>query len=94
MDKRILQKKLISGLAWAAGISVGMGALAAFLNLFISYAKGFLENGSSLFFGGTLMVILSTSLFVFPLALLFFWVRDYLDYRRNKSAHVSQDERR
>jgi len=85
MDKRALKRKLLSGLGWSASIAVGAGAFAAVANIVFSYSQGYLSEGGSLAFGGTLIVVLSTSLFVFPLALLFFWIKAFLTFNRKKN---------
>lgn len=84
MDKRSLQRKLLLGLGWSASIAVGAGAIAALVHLLLSYQQGYLQEGGPLVLGGTVIVVLSTALFAFPAALLFFWIRDLLKYYRKK----------
>lgn len=84
MDKSTLKRKLLEGLGWAASIAVTAGALAAVVNLILSYQQGYLQEGGTLVLGGTLIVVLSTALFAFPAALLFFWIKALLRYYRNK----------
>lgn len=92
MDKRTLKRKLWLGLGWSASIAVGAGALAAVVNIALSYWGGYLEEGGALVLGGTLLVMLSAALFTFPIALIFFWLRDLLAYRRKKQMHLKDRE--
>ena len=93
MDKRELKRKLVIGLGWSAGMAVVAGALAAVANLVVSHKQGYLQDGGPLAFGGTLMVVLSTALFVFPVALFFFWLRTILFYRKKNRLNTENEDK-
>lgn len=92
MDRRTLKRKLWLGLGWSASIAVGAGALAAVINIAISYWSGYWEEGGALILGGTLLVMLSAALFTFPIALIYFWLRDILAYRRKKQMNLDKED--
>lgn len=84
MDKKRLQRKLLMALIWSAGIAIVAGAIALLANIWLSASEGYLKSGGALALGGSIMVMLSAALYVFPVALLFFWIRDLYRYYQKK----------